>query len=62
MPADCNFKTIHGIKMKFGAIVESDKLINLVQFNWKMTSTLRHNDDITVKILVFYEILLIKSK
>ena len=33
-----NSKTIHGIKMKFGRVVENDKLINLVLFNWQMTS------------------------
>ena len=30
MPAAHNFKTIHGIEMKFGKIVENHKLISLV--------------------------------
>ena len=43
MPAAHNFKTIHGIEMKFGRVVENHSLINLVQFTWQMTSSLRHN-------------------
>ena len=27
-------KTIHGIDIKFGRVVENHKLINLVEFNW----------------------------
>ena len=42
--------------MKFGGVVENHKL----KFNWHMTSALCHNDVITVKILNFYKILLIK--
>ena len=38
MPAAYNSKNIHGIKMKFGRVVENDKLINLVLFNWQMMS------------------------
>ena len=30
VPAAYNSKTIHGIEMKFGRVVESHKLINLV--------------------------------
>ena len=44
--------------MKSGGVVESHKLINLVQFNWYMTSLFRHNDVITVRVLT--KILLIK--
>ena len=61
-PAAHNSKIIHGIEMKFGRVVESRKLINLVQFNWRMTSSLRHNDVITVEILDFHEILPIKIR
>ena len=47
--------------MKSGGVVESQKLINLVQFNWYMTSLLRHNDVITViTVRVLTKILLIK--
>ena len=60
MPAAHNSKTLNGIGTKFGRIVENHKLINLVKFNWQMTSALRHNDVITVEILDFYEILPIK--
>ena len=49
-------------EMKFGRVVENHKPINLVQFNWQMVSSLHHNDVITVKILDFYEILLIKIR
>ena len=52
--------------MKSGGVVESQKLINLVQFNWYMTSLLRHNDVITVitviTVRVLTKILLIKVK
>ena len=30
VPADHNSKTIHGIEMKFGKVVENHKLINLI--------------------------------
>ena len=53
---------IHDIEMKFGWVIENYKLINLVQFNWQMTSSLRHNDVIAVEILDFYEILPIKIR
>ena len=62
VPAAHNAKTIHDIKMKFGRVVENHKLINLVQFNWQMTSSLRHNDVITVETLDFYESLPIKIR
>ena len=62
MPAAHNSKTIHGIKMKFNRVVENHKLINLVKSKWKMTSSLRHKDVITVEILDFYEILPIKIR
>ena len=50
MPAAHNCKTINDNEMKLGRIVENHKLINLVSFNCHMTSSLRHNDVITVKI------------
>ena len=62
MSAAHNSKTIYGFEMKFGRVVENHKLINLVSFNWQMTSSLRHNDVITVEILEFYEILPIKIR
>ena len=62
MPVAHNSKTIHGIEMRFGRIVENHKLINLVQFNWQMMSSFHHNDVITVEILDFDEILLIKIR
>ena len=43
VPAVRNSKTIHGIEMKFGWVIENHTLINLVSFNWQMTSSLRHN-------------------
>ena len=55
-------KTIDGIEMKFGKVVENHKLINLVGFNWQMTLSLPHNDVTTVEILDFYEILPIKIR
>ena len=42
-----------GSEMKFGRVVENHKLINLVQHNRQMTSSLRHNDVITVKYWIF---------
>ena len=33
MPAAHNSKTIHGIEMKFGRVVENHKLINSAYFN-----------------------------
>ena len=62
VPAAHSSKAIHGIEVKFGRIVENQKLINLVQLNWKKTSLLRHNDVIIVQILDFYQILPIKIK
>ena len=62
MPISHNFKTIHGIEMKFGRVVEIHKLINSVQFNRQMTSSLHHNDVLIVEILDFYEILPIKIR
>ena len=41
MPAAYSSKTIRGIETNFGRVVENQKLINLVQLNWKMTSSLR---------------------
>ena len=55
MPAAHNSKTIHVVEMKFGRVVGNHKLINLVQFNKQMTSSLRHNGVLTVEILDFYE-------
>ena len=55
MPAAHNSKIINDNEMKFGGIVENYKLINLVYFNWLMTSSLRHNDVITVKSFSFYK-------
>ena len=55
MPAAHNSKIINDNEMKFGGIVENYKLINLVYFNWLMTSSLRHNDVITLKIFSFYK-------
>ena len=55
MPAAHNSKTINDNGMEFGGVVENHKLINSVLFNWLMTSSLRHNDVITVKIFSFYK-------
>ena len=55
VPAAHNSKTINDNGMKFGGVVENHKLINSVLFNWLMTSSLRHNDVITVKIFSFYK-------
>ena len=60
VPAAHNSTTVHDIEMKFGSAAENHKVINLVQFNWQMMSSLGHNDVITVKILDFFEILPIK--
>ena len=60
MPAAHNSETINHDEMKFDGVVENHKLINLVLFNWYMTSLLRHNDVITVKIWSFTKILLFK--
>ena len=38
MPATHNSKTINENGMKFGRVVENHKVINLVRFNWLMTS------------------------
>ena len=62
VPAAHNSKTVHGIGIKFGRVVENRKLINLVQFNWQMTSLLCDTDVITVEILDFYKILPIKIR
>ena len=53
MPAAHNSKSIHGIEIKFGRVVENHKLINLEFFNWQRGSSLRHNDVISVKNLDF---------
>ena len=55
MHAAHNSKTINDNGMKFGGVVKNHKLINLVYFNWLMTSSLRHNDVITAKIFSFYK-------
>ena len=38
VPAAHNSKTINENGMKFGRVVENHKVINLVRFNWLMTS------------------------
>ena len=48
-------KTINDNKMKFAGVVKDYQLMNLVWFNWHMTSSLRHNEVITAKILSFYK-------
>ena len=53
MPLAHNSKTVNDDGMKFGGVVEIHKLINLVKFNWVMTSSIRHDDVITVKIFSF---------
>ena len=55
MPATNNSKTINDNEMKFGGVVKDHSLINLLWFSWRMTSSLRHNDVITAKILNFYK-------
>ena len=51
VPAAYNSKTINDNEIKFGEVVKDHLVINLVWFNWRMTSSLHHNDVITVKIL-----------
>ena len=46
-------ETINDNEMKSGWVVENHKLINLVKFDCHMTSSLRHNDVITLKIWSF---------
>ena len=53
VPAAHNSKSIHGIEIKFGRVVENHKLINLEFFNWQRASSLRHNDVISVENLDF---------
>ena len=55
VPAAYNSKTINDNEMKFGGVVKGHQLISLVWFNLRMTSSLHHNDVITVKILSFYK-------
>ena len=55
VPAAYNSKTINDNEMKLCGVVKDHQLINLVLFNWDMTSSLRHNDVITVKILDFHK-------
>ena len=62
MPAAYNSRTINDNEMKLGGVVKDHKLINVVWFNWQMTSSLRHNDVITVKILSFTKISPIKEE
>ena len=62
VPAAHNSKTINDNGMKFGGVVENHKLINLVQFNWLIRSSLRHNDVITVKIFSSYKNLTNESR
>ena len=57
-----NSKSIKDNEMKSGGVVESQKLINLVQFNWYMTSLLRHNDVITVNCQSSYKNLANQSR
>ena len=56
VPAAYNSKTINDNEMKFGGIVKDHWLIKFFWFYWRMTSSLHHNDVITVKILSFYKI------
>ena len=51
VPAGYNSKTINDNEMKLGGVVKDYYLINLVWFNWRITSSLHHNDVITVKIV-----------
>ena len=62
VPAAYNSRTINDNEMKLGGVVKDHKLINLAGFNWQMTSSLRHNDVITVKILSFTKISPIKEE
>ena len=61
MPAAYISKTINGIEINFGKVVEKQR-INLLLFNWQMTPPLRHNDVTTIENLEFYEILPIKIR
>ena len=47
MPAACNSKTVNGNKLN---LVDYNEINNLKLFNWNMTSSLRNNDVITLKI------------
>ena len=53
VPAAYNSKTISENEIKFVGVVENHRLINLVLFNWLMTSSLRHNDIINVQVFSF---------
>ena len=53
VPAAYNSKTICENEIKFVGVVENHRLINLVLFNWLMTSSLRHNDIINVQVFSF---------
>ena len=60
VPAANNSKAISDKETKIGRIVENHRLINLMLFNWLMTSSLSHNDVINAKIFSFRKIFLIK--
>ena len=60
VPAANNSKAISDKETKIGWIVENHRLINLMLFNWLMTSSLSHNDVINAKIFSFRKIFLIK--
>ena len=62
LPAAHDSKTINDNGMKFGRVVENHKLITFVLSNWLMTSLLRHNYVITVKIFSFYKNLTNQNK
>ena len=62
LPAAHDSKTFNDNGMKFGRVVENHKLINFVLSNWLMTSLLRHNYVITVKIFSFYKNLTNQNK
>ena len=47
VPAACNSKTVNGNKLN---LVDYNEINNLKLFNWNMTSSLRNNDVITLKI------------
>ena len=55
VPAAYNSKTINDNEVKFGGVVKDHELINSLLVNWRMTSSLHHNDIITVKNLSFYK-------
>ena len=55
VPAAYNSKTINDNKVKLGGVVKDHELINLVWFNWRMTSLWCHNDIITVKNFEFLQ-------